>query len=132
MDSSKAHAIAGTVLKQHPDLCAIIGFWDNQDIGTAAAIREAGLTGKVKLITDGGGNQDSACKNIANGSFSAYVKTDTRTQAYQLANVIEILLQTKPKPGSAPFGIYTDNVLLTKDTLKPMSCWTLNQIREGN
>ncbi len=131
-DPSKANAIAATVLKQHADLCAIIGLWDNQDVGAAAAIREAGLTGKVHLVTSGGGNLESGCKNIENGSFSAYVKTDTRTQAYELASTIQMLLQTRPQPGSAPYGIYTENQVLTKDTLTPTSCWTVDQIKAGN
>ena len=50
-DATKAHEITGTILKQNPDLCGIIGFWDVQDVGTAAAIKEAGKTGKVQLIS---------------------------------------------------------------------------------
>ena len=44
-------AIAATLLKQHEDLCGFYGIWDGQDVGTAAAIREAGKTGKVVLTT---------------------------------------------------------------------------------
>ena len=44
-DAAKAKAITQTVLKQHPDLCGIVGFRDGMDIGTAAAVKEAGLTG---------------------------------------------------------------------------------------
>ena len=33
-DASKAQAITSTILKQHPDLCGILGLWDGQDIGT--------------------------------------------------------------------------------------------------
>ena len=61
-DAAKAKAITQTVLKQHPDLCGIVGFWDGMDIGTAAAIKEAGLTGKVFLATSGGGEQKGACE----------------------------------------------------------------------
>ncbi|MEX0405269.1 sugar ABC transporter substrate-binding protein [Aquibium sp. LZ166] len=131
-DASKAHSIASTVLKQHPDLCAIIGFWDNQDIGAAAAIREAGLTGKVHLVTAGGGNVESACNNIANGSFSSYVTSDTRHQAYHLAVAIQSLLQTKPEPGSKPIGLYTEVSVITKDNMTPSSCWTVDQIKAGH
>ncbi|MGS0753579.1 sugar ABC transporter substrate-binding protein [Roseateles sp. GG27B] len=56
-DAAKAKGITQTVLKQHPDLCGIVGFWDGMDSGTAAAIKEAGLTGKVFLATSGGGEQ---------------------------------------------------------------------------
>jgi ribose transport system substrate-binding protein len=34
-DAAKAKAITQTVLKQNPDLCGIVGFWDGMDIGTA-------------------------------------------------------------------------------------------------
>jgi ribose transport system substrate-binding protein len=131
-DASKAHAVSSTILKQHPDVCALVGFWDNEDIGAAAAVREAGLTGKVHVVTSGGGNVESGCKNIENGSFSSYVKLDGRDEAHQLATVIQNLLQVKPKPGSAPYGIYTENAILTKDTLRPSSCWTVDQIKAGD
>jgi ribose transport system substrate-binding protein len=42
------------------------------------------------------------------------------------------MLQTKPKAGAAPYGVYTENVLLTRETLKPTSCWTVDQIKAGN
>lgn len=43
-DSTKAKNIAATVIQQHPDLCAITGFWDVMDIGTAAAIKDRART----------------------------------------------------------------------------------------
>ena len=54
-DATKAKNIAATVIQQHPDLCAIIGFWDVMDVGTAAAIKESGKN--VYLLTQGGGNR---------------------------------------------------------------------------
>lgn len=131
-DASKAHSIASTLIKQHGDLCAFIGLWDNQDIGAAAAVREAGKSGEIKVVTEGGGNQKSGCDNIRNGMFTSYVKVDTRDQAKQLAAVVETLLQTSPEPGSQPFGLYTANQLITPETLTDTSCWTLEQIEAGN
>ncbi|MFK5980690.1 MAG: sugar ABC transporter substrate-binding protein [Rhizobiaceae bacterium] len=131
-DASKARNITATILKQHPDLCAVVGLWDNQDIGAVAAIREANLTGKVHVVTEGGGNRKSGCTNIESGAFSAYVKVDTRQQASELVDVIKYLLQAKPKPGSMPIGYYTQNVTLTKDVLTPRSCWTVDEIAAGN
>lgn len=130
-DASKAHAIASTILKQHEDLCAFVGLWDNMDIGAAAAVREAGMADKVKVITEGGGHQKSGCENLKNGMFASYVKVDTRDQAKQLASVVETLLQTNPEPGSQPFGLYTANQLLTPETVTDKSCWTVDQIRSG-
>ncbi|WP_288960668.1 sugar ABC transporter substrate-binding protein [uncultured Sulfitobacter sp.] len=131
-DASKARSIASTILKQHGDLCAFIGLWDNMDVGIAAAIREAGLTEQVKLISTGGGNQQFGCTNLESGAFASYVKVDTRDQANQLAETIQILLQTRPEPGSQPFGLYTENKILTPDTVGPASCWTLDGIKAGD
>jgi len=128
-DGTKARAVTATMLKQHEDLCGIIGLWDNQDIGAAAAIREAGKSGKVFLISSGGGNQKSACDNIANGSFGAYVSYDVPGQVRDLNNAIKILLQAKPAPaGSKPFALYTPLKVLSKETLRPDSCWTVDEI----
>lgn len=130
-DASKAHAIASTLIKQHPDLCAFVGLWDNMDIGAAAAVREAGLADKIKVITEGGGHQKSGCDNIKNGMFASYVKVDTRDQAKQLASAVETLLQVSPEPGSQPFGLYTANQLLTPETVADTDCWTVDQVRSG-
>jgi ribose transport system substrate-binding protein len=130
-DATKAHNVAATVLKQHPDLCGFIGNWDNEDVGAAAAVKEAGLQGKVAVVTHGGGQQQAGCDNIANGNFTSYVKWDVRGQARDLNDTIKLLLQTKPKPGSSPFALYTPLEILTKDNLRPNSCWTLDEIKAG-
>ena len=128
-DPGKAKAIASTILKQNPDLCGIIGIWDGQDGGTAAAIREAGLTGKVFLVSSGGGNKPAACDNVENGNFDVYFSYDVPGQARDLNSAVKILLQTKPKPGSAPFSLYTPLKRITKANLNPTSCWTLDQLK---
>jgi ribose transport system substrate-binding protein len=130
-DATKAHNIAATILKQHPDLCGFVGNWDNEDIGAAAAIKEAGLQGKVALITEGGGEQGAGCDNVKNGNFTGYVKWDVRGEGRDLNSAIKILLQTKPKPGSNPFALYTPQELITKDNLRPNTCWTLSEIKQG-
>jgi ABC-type sugar transport system substrate-binding protein len=131
-DATKAHSVAATILKQHADLCGFVGNWDNEDIGVAAAIKEAGLQGKVALVTDGAGEKTAACDNIANGNFTSYVRWDLRGSSRDLNDAIKILLQTKPKPGSAPFALYTPQDVITKDNLRPNSCWTLSDIKEGD
>ena len=45
---------------------------------TAAAVKEAGLQGKVAVVTHGGGSRQAGCDNIANGNFTSYVKWDVR------------------------------------------------------
>ena len=94
-------------------------------------MKEAGLQGKVAIVTSGGGQQQAGCDNIANGNFTSYVKWDVRGQARDLNDTIKTLLQTKPKPGSNPFALYTPLEILTKDNLRPNSCWTLDESRRA-
>lgn len=127
-DPTKAHAIAGTLLKQHDDLCGFYGIWDGQDIGTAAAIKEAGKTGQVMLASSGGGRQAAACDNLANDNFSAYLSYDGRGQGRDLAAVVKMLLQNDSPPASHPFGLYSPVTVLTKDNMAG-ACWTIEDIK---
>jgi ABC-type sugar transport system substrate-binding protein len=129
-DATKAYAIASTLLKQNPDICAIAGFWDVADAGIAAAVKEAGLQGKVAVVTSGSGNRGSACDKIAAGEFSYYTSYNTAGTARDINSVVRMLLQTKPKPGSQPFFLFTGLLTLTKDTITPSSCWTLDEIQQ--
>lgn len=125
-DAAKAKALTQTVLKQHPDLCGVVGFWDGMDIGTAAAIKEAGLTGKVFLATSGGGEQKGACDQVKAGAFDLDISYDVPTQASNMAAMIKWLVQGGVKPGAAKQNIYTTLIPLTKDNAgKEGSCWKL-------
>jgi ABC-type sugar transport system substrate-binding protein len=116
------------VLKQNPDLCGIVGFWDGMDIGTAAAIKEAGLTGKVFLATSGGGEQKGACDQVKNGSFDLDLSYDVPTQASNMAAMIKWLLVSGLKPGSAKASVYTTLIPITKDNAAAEgTCWTLSK-----
>jgi ribose transport system substrate-binding protein len=127
-DASKAKGITQTVLKQNPDLCGIVGFWDGMDIGTAAAIKEAGLTGKVFLATSGGGEQKGACDQVKNGSFDLDLSYDVPTQASNMAAMIKWLLVSGIKPGSAKASIYTTLIPITKANASAEgTCWTLSK-----
>jgi len=131
-DASRAHAISSTIIRQHENLCAFIGLWDNMDVGIAAAIREAGRQDQISLISTGGGNRDLGCANLENGAFSSYVMVNTYDQARQLASMIQVLLQMRPEPGTQPFALYTENQILTPETVTPTSCWTVDQISAGH
>jgi ribose transport system substrate-binding protein len=127
-DASKAKGIVQTVLKQNPDLCGIVGFWDGMDIGTAAAIKEAGLTGKVFLATSGGGEQKGACDQVKNGSFDLDLSYDVPTQASNMVAMIKWLLVSGVKPGSAKASVYTTLVPITKaNASSEGTCWSLDK-----
>jgi len=129
-DAGKAKAIATTVLRANPDLCGYIGMWDNMDVGIAAAIREAGRTDSVKLVSSGGGNQDSACSNLANDRFVAYISYDAASQARDVRMAVRTLLQNPPaKPGANPVALYTPLKTLDKASLEPGACWNLDTLQ---
>ena len=125
-DAAKAKALTQTVLKQNPDLCGIVGFWDGMDIGTAAAIKEAGLTGKVFLATSGGGEQKGSCDLVKSGAFDLDLSYDVPTQASNMAAMVKWLVQGGLKPGAAKQNIYTTLIPVTKDNAsKDGTCWKL-------
>jgi ABC-type sugar transport system substrate-binding protein len=121
-DATKAKNIAATVIQQNPDLCAITGFWDVMDVGTAAAIKESGKN--IYLLTQGGGNQ-SACDGLANGTYSEVAIYFVPGQARDMADMIKQMLQLKQKPGSQKTTLFTPLDFVTKDNMKPSSCWSL-------
>jgi ABC-type sugar transport system substrate-binding protein len=121
-DATKAKNIAATVIQQNPDLCAITGFWDVMDVGTAAAIKESGKD--VYLLTQGGGNQ-SACDGLANGTYSEVVVYFVPGQARDMATMIKQLLQLKQPAGTTKTTLFTPLTFLTKDNMTPSSCWSL-------
>lgn len=129
-DANKAKSIADTVLKQHPDLCAIIGQWDGEDIGIPPAVAEAGLKGKVAVITSGGGSREGSCDKVADGSYYAYISHDIGAQAVALNTTIVQLLQTKPQPGAASFAAYVNLKVITPDNVDATHCWTVKELEQ--
>jgi ABC-type sugar transport system substrate-binding protein len=127
-DSSKARAIMQTNMQQTPDLCGVIGFWDTMDVGTGSAIREAGKADQVFLVTSGGGS-DTACTNIENGTFGAELSYDVPRQGADMNSDIRELLEKKPAPGKEKVTQITPIQVLTKETIKPGSCWDLKQLQ---
>lgn len=126
-DQSKARAVTQTVIQQNPDLCGVIGFWDAMDTGTGAAIAESGKD--IYLITSGGGNE-TACQGIENGTFDEVISYDVPGQGRDLNTAISILLQSEAEAGDMEFALYTPNKIITKDSINPTSCWTLDELRK--
>jgi ribose transport system substrate-binding protein len=130
-DATKAHAVISTVIQQNPDLCGIVGFWDGMDIGTAAAVKEAGLTGKVFVATSGGGERKGACEQVKSGAFDLDLSYDVPTQAAQMAGMIKWLISSGVKPGSVKGSAYTTLIPITKENAgSPMACWNLGDLKK--
>lgn len=120
-DPQKAHDKAATVLQAHPDICAYIGRWSGQDFGIAKAVQQAGLAGKVRVITTDGG-EPPVCDYIRDGLIYADVSYQARMQATQMITMAQYLLQAKLKPGSIKATLYTPLKVLTKSSLTADSC----------
>ena len=130
-DAAKAKAITQTVLKQNPDLCGIVGFWDGMDIGTAAAVKEAGLTGKVFVATSGGGERRGACELVKSGAFDLNLSYDVPTQAEQMAGMIKWLISSGVKPGSVKGSMYTTLIPVTKENASSeAACWNPSDLKK--
>jgi ribose transport system substrate-binding protein len=120
-DTKIAHDKAATVLQAHPDLCGYVGWWSGQDAGIAQAVRQAGLQGKVKIFTTGGGEPPS-CEYLEQGLFYEDFQYPATLQADQMMAVAETLLQSHSKPGTMHIAIYTPIVATTARTVTPTSC----------
>ena len=66
-DANNALNITATVIQQHPDLCASIGFWGIMQSGAAQAIRNAGKIDQVKVYASGEGSQLD-CDQVSKGT----------------------------------------------------------------
>ncbi|CAN5396533.1 sugar ABC transporter substrate-binding protein [soil metagenome] len=127
-DATTARNVTATMLQQNPDICAIIDFWDGDATGTAAAIRDAGKEGKVKLITTGGGEKVD-CDKIQSGEFYAVVMTELAKQSGDMNAIIKFLLQSGQPAGTSKTYIYTLERAYTKDDLKPETCWDVKALQ---
>ena len=87
------------MLQQHPDVCAIIDFWDGDATGTSAAIRDAGKQGKIFLVTTGGGEKVD-CDALESGTFGAVVMTELQNQSRDINAIIKFLLQSGQPAGN--------------------------------
>ena len=130
-DASKAHTVTSTILRQNPDLCGLFGFWDGQDSGAVAAIREAEMQDKVFLVSQGAA-ESASCAMIADGSYDFYVSYNIRELSKHINDAVAVILQQAPEETVRPFGIYVRPQLLTKDTIKPDSCWKIDDIKNAN
>jgi len=124
----KARSIMSTVLQQNPDLCGAIGIWDNQDTGTASAIKEAGKSDQVFLVTSGGGNK-VGCDNVANGLFNLYISYNVPLQGDLLNQEIARLLMSDSPAGEVKTMYFNPLTLITKANVNQRNCWTLDDLK---
>jgi len=121
-DRTKAHDITATVLQQHPDLCATWGFWDQMQYGAATAVKEAGLTGKVKVFTSD--HSEITCQAIAQGLITQSYAYDVPYQGDAVVTVANFLLQSGLPPGTSRTAIYSPLMKIdSSNAKKPGLCY---------
>lgn len=124
-DPTKAHDITATVLQQHPDLCAVYGLWDGHDVGSAEAIKEAGLQGKVLNFTNGAGHR-KACDSVASGLFDKYWSYNSERQGSDLTTAVLMLLQSPEAAGANSSSVFTPLTVIDRQSLHPSMCFDTN------
>lgn len=128
-ESSKAKSITEVTLKQHPDLCAIMGVWDIPDLATAAAVKDAGKTGKILISTSGGGGE-VACKGLKTKAFDHYVSYDVPGQSRDVNDLIQMALQSSEKPGKLKVALYTPLFVYTQEDADSHHCWAVDTLHQ--
>jgi ribose transport system substrate-binding protein len=125
-DANNALNITSTVIQQHPDLCASVGFWGIMESGAAQAIRNAGKIDQVKVYASGEGSQLD-CDQVNQGNFYKFLSYTATQQGHELMNAAVLLLQGKEKPGTKHVQIYTRPIWLDKTNASGSNCFALPQ-----
>jgi ribose transport system substrate-binding protein len=121
-DRTKAHEITATVLKQHPDLCATWGHWDQMQYGAATAVEEAGLAGKVGVFTSD--HSKIICDAIGRGIVTESYGYSVPEQGEAIVTLANWLLQSGLPPGTARAAVYSRLVKIDKSNWKePGICY---------
>ncbi len=110
----KGNTIAAGMLREHPDLKAIMAGNDSMALGVVAAVKASGRTGKVQVV--GYDNIAAIKPMLKDGRVLA---TADQFAAKQAVFGIEIALKAlaaKTKQNDMPAEVKTDVVLVTKDS----------------
>lgn len=124
-DANRAHDITTTVLQQHPDLCATVGFWGVMQAGAAQAVRAAGKQGQVKVYASGGdGKLD--CDNVESGLITKFLSYDSPAQSRAIVQFASFMLQSGLPPTAVRMADYSRLHWMEKGKYDPALCydWT--------
>ncbi|HYM29767.1 MAG TPA: sugar ABC transporter substrate-binding protein [Candidatus Cybelea sp.] len=123
-DANNALNITATVIQQHPDLCASVGFWGIMESGAAQAIRNAGKIDQVKVYASGEGSQLD-CDQVNQGNFYKFLSYTATQQGYQLVDTAIMLLESGDKAGVKHHEVYTRPVWLDKTNASGANCFQI-------
>src|SRR5215471_770536 len=112
-DTNTALNITATVIQQHPDLCASIGFWGVMESGAAQAIKNAGKIDDVKVYASGEGSQLD-CDQVNQGNFYKFLSYKATEQGHDAFLAALTLMESDEKPGTKHREYYTRPIWLDK------------------
>jgi ribose transport system substrate-binding protein len=123
-DANKALDITATVIQQHPNLCASVGFWGIMQSGAAQAIRNAGKIDQVKVYASGEGSQLD-CDQVEKGNFYKFLSYTASSQGHDAFVAAETLLENGAKPGAQHLEYYTRPIWLDKSNANGANCYAV-------
>lgn len=106
--------VASGILREHPNLKALLAGNDNMALGAVAAIKAAGKTGKVRVV--GYDNIRAIKPMLKDGRILATVDQFGAKQAVFGIEIALKALAEKKKQSDMPLSIQTEVVLVTKDS----------------
>ena len=128
-DSEKARQITETVLQQHPDLCGIMGIWDNTEVGAGAAVKAAGKEDQVTIVTNGAGAA-TGCESIKNGLLDVIYNFNAPIQAEVAAQQIGEFLQNPDREAGSEKTVYFGPITrVDASNATGRNCWTADQLK---
>ena len=112
----KGNTVAAGMMREHPDLKALLAGNDSMALGAVAAVKAAGKTGKVLVV---GYDNIGAIKPMLNdGRVLATADQFAAKQAvFGIETALKALAEKKPQ-SSMPAEVKTDVVLVTKPSPK--------------
>ena len=123
-DANTALNITATVIQQHPDLCASVGFWGIMQSGTAQAIRNAGKIDQVKIYASGEGSQLD-CDQINQGNFARFLNYKSTEQGHDLVTAAVTLLSSGVKAGTQHLAYFTMPEWVDKTNATGANCFAI-------
>ena len=108
----KGNTVAAGMMREHPDLKALLAGNDSMALGAVAAVKAAGKTGKVLVV--GYDNIGAVKPMLADGRMLATADQFAARQAvFGIETALKALADKKPQ-SAMPAEVKTDVVLVTK------------------
>jgi ribose transport system substrate-binding protein len=108
----KGNTVAAAMLREHPDLAALLCGNDTMALGAAAAVKSSGKTGKVKIV--GYDNIPAVKPLLADGRMLATVDQYAGKQAVSGIEIALKALANKTPQSGLPAAVSTPVALITR------------------